>query len=90
MVKINESEKPDIKPGSIILTPEPMLERKSHPLFLPPGSIRAILTLIILGATVYVEVRGKIPSEMLKGLCYLSLGFYFAKGVKTISDSKFK
>ncbi|MHC1625407.1 MAG: hypothetical protein ACXQS2_05345 [Methermicoccaceae archaeon] len=46
------------------------------PLFLPPGSVRALLTLILISATVILAARGDVP-ETMWALTGTAFAFYF-------------
>ena len=55
-----------------------MLNR-NQPLGLPPGSVRAILSLLVIGVFAWVVVRSNIVIEAkdLNTIAILILGFYF-------------
>ncbi len=41
--------------------------------------VQALLALILVGAVVYMSVRGTMPSEILAGLAGMSVGFFVAE-----------
>lgn len=52
---------------------------KRQPLWMPPGSIRAIMALMIVGAFIAVVLRSSIVLEAkdLNTIATLVIGFYF-------------
>ena len=58
--------------------------KKKRPLWLPEGSIRAILAIIIISSTIAMEFVGITPSEWLIGLVGMVIAFYFlSRAVET-------
>jgi hypothetical protein len=52
---------------------------RKQPLWLPPGSVRSIIALLLVGAFVVVVIRSNIVIEAkdLNTIVILVLGFYF-------------
>jgi hypothetical protein len=64
---------------------EPSTDARPPPLRLPVGSVRALITLAVLG-TVWVQLlRGKTTSEELRDTMLLVLGYYF--GVQRLAKA---
>ena len=56
-----------------------MPENNKNPLWLPVGSVRAIIALTVVGAGVGMFIaKGNVP-EALVGIIGLVIGFYFGK-----------
>lgn len=48
------------------------------PLWLPRGSVRAIIALMVMATFVYLAVSGAVVPEWLVGVLGMVLGYYFA------------
>lgn len=48
-----------------------------NPLWMPPGSVRAILALTLIGATIYMAVVGGEIPQVLGTLAAAVVAFYF-------------
>lgn len=48
----------------------------NEPLGLPKGSVRAVLTLILVGSMIYATLQG-ITNELLSGFTGMALTYYF-------------
>lgn len=55
---------------------------------LPKGSVRAILALGIVGSALYVEITGGSGSELLKGLAFTAVAFYFGSRKEEKKEDK--
>ena len=56
-----------------------MPENSKEPLWLPKGSVRAIIALAVVGAGIGMfAIKGNIP-EALVGIIGMIVGFYFGK-----------
>ena len=56
---------------------------ENQPLFLPSGSVRALIALaLVITMCVIAGVRSEIPNEIL-GIVGIIIGFYF--GVRTVT-----
>lgn len=53
-----------------------MLTRED-PLWMPQGSVRAIIALMIVATFCYLAVKGVIPIDAFMNAVLLLLGFYF-------------
>lgn len=53
------------------------IEKETEPLWLPKGSIRAILVLVALFSSLALLVKGYIVPEWFISLVIMSFGFYF-------------
>ena len=56
-----------------------MMERIGLALFGPGGllRVRSLLAFAIVGAAIYLAVKGEIPADQMKTLGELVVGFYF-------------
>ena len=59
-----------------------------YPLWLPPGSVRAIITLTLLGSAIYFIVAGFAVPEWLQALVTAAIGFYV--GTRSINGDNGK
>lgn len=50
---------------------------KTQPLWLPKGSVQAILALIVTGTFAFLAVTGKLDPKDVLNVVLLVLGFYF-------------
>ena len=51
---------------------------KTHPLWLPEGSVRSVIAFLVVGSLAASEFTG-VSSEPLRNLAFVVVGFYFAK-----------
>lgn len=49
----------------------------NQPLWLPPGSVRAVLALMLVGVLSYLAVTGQIKAESFIGIVAAVVAFYF-------------
>jgi len=55
---------------------------KSQPLYLPEGSVRAILALVLTGAAITASFVDSLPAEFLYPAALMADSFYFASAPK--------
>ncbi|MHC4390141.1 MAG: hypothetical protein ACYS22_02355 [Planctomycetota bacterium] len=64
-----------------------------HPLFIPKGSVRALVTLVLVGATCLALIKGAVVNAPLNTALFLVVAYYFAhrsacKGVAAEAESE--